>query len=116
MMHIDEIDYSLLKRALQALGFDLEIYLDEDKHCTRRTRAYISCRRKGEIFCGLVLDGFICNPHQLGVLIDYVLKDRRCTEFLISKDTPPLLEHIKNPFPDLPCDEAIEIYIDTIGM
>ena len=114
--HVDEVDPSLIERALGAVGLKLDVYMQEDEsYCTRKTRVKISSKTRGEVVCGLSVDGQLKDPRQLGVAIDWVLRDKRCTHFLVVKPTSPWMHSIDNPFPKMGCDEAVEVWLDIFG-
>ena len=113
MMHIDEIDSTLLKRALDAIGLKLKIDLEGESYCTRRTKIEIVSKKRSEVVHGISVDGQLRTPRQLGSAIDWILRDKRCTHFLLSKPKSWKLFTIENPFPKLPYDEGIKIWLDT---
>lgn len=112
MMHIDEIDSTLLKQALDAIGLKLKINLEGESYCTRRTKIEIVSKKRGEIMLGIAVDGQLRDPRQLGWAIDWILKDKKCTHFLLAKPQSLTVFTIENPFPKLPYDEGIKIWLD----
>ena len=111
-MHIDEIDSTLLKQALDAIGLKLKIDLEGESYCTRRTKIKIVSKKSDEIVLGIKVDGQLKDPRQLGCAIDWILRNKKCTHFLLSKPQSLTLFTIENPFPKLLYDEGIKIWLD----